>query len=95
VSVDLIAIAEEVGRGGVVREGVHDLLGRPGDGGMLGDVEVEDAPAIEGEQGHNQLVSYIFNTSASGAVWYNGDDFRGLATARHQSRTLAPVASFG
>jgi type I restriction enzyme M protein len=23
--------------------------------------------------GHNQLVSYIFNTSANGAVWYNGD----------------------
>src|SRR5947209_1290567 len=52
VSVDLIAIAEEVGRGGVVREGVHDLLGRPGGGGMLGDVEVEDAPAIVGE--HNE-----------------------------------------
>src|SRR6266446_7095118 len=49
MSVDLIAIAEEVGRGGVVWEGVHDLLGRPGGGGMLGDVEVEDAPAIVGE----------------------------------------------
>src|SRR5439155_20957223 len=52
VSVDLIAIAEEVGRGGVVRERVHDLLGRPGGGGMVGDVEVEDAPAIVGE--HNE-----------------------------------------
>src|SRR5437899_1597336 len=52
MSVDLIAIAEEVGRGGVVREGVHDLLGRPGGGGMLGDVEVEDAPALVGE--HNE-----------------------------------------
>src|SRR3989442_267479 len=48
MSVDLIAIAEEVGRGGVVREGVHDLLGRPGGGGMLAAVEVEDAPALVG-----------------------------------------------
>src|SRR5438445_4318237 len=52
VTVDRVAIAEEVGRGGVVREGVHDLLGRPGGGGMLGDIEVEDAPALVGE--HNE-----------------------------------------
>src|SRR5947199_1081111 len=44
VTVDRVAIAEEVGRGGIVLEGVHDLLGRPGSGGMLGDVEVEDGP---------------------------------------------------
>jgi len=37
VTVDRVAIAEEIGRGGVIREGVHDLLGRPG---MLGDQEV-------------------------------------------------------
>ena len=42
VPVDRVAVAEEVGRGGVVREGVHDLLGRPGRGGMLGDIEVEE-----------------------------------------------------
>ncbi len=29
VAVARVAIAEEVGRRGVVREGVHDLLGRP------------------------------------------------------------------
>src|SRR5437773_5892870 len=52
VTVDRVAIAEEIGQGGVVREGVHDLLGRPGGGGMLGDVEVEDAPALVGE--HNE-----------------------------------------
>ncbi|OGA01050.1 MAG: hypothetical protein A3I00_03570 [Betaproteobacteria bacterium RIFCSPLOWO2_02_FULL_64_12] len=46
VAIDAVAIAEEVGRRGVVREGVHDLLGRPGDGGVLGDVEVEDAAAV-------------------------------------------------
>src|SRR5436853_1638725 len=33
VTVDRVAIAEEVGRGGVVREGVHDRLGRRGRGG--------------------------------------------------------------
>lgn len=28
------------------------------------------------EDGYSQLVSYIFNTSADGAIWFNGDDFR-------------------
>jgi type I restriction-modification system DNA methylase subunit len=28
------------------------------------------------EDGYGQLVSYVFNTSAEGAIWYNGDDFR-------------------
>src|SRR5882762_10678187 len=54
VTVDRVAIAEEIGRGGVVREGVHDLLGRPGSGGMLGDVEVEDAPAGVGEHDEDE-----------------------------------------
>src|SRR2546428_5586564 len=49
VTVDRVAIAEEVGRGGVVREGVHDLLSRPGSSGMLGEIEVEDAPPLAGE----------------------------------------------
>src|SRR5438552_13860723 len=38
--VDAVAIAEEVGRRGVVRERVDELLGGPGGGGMLGHVEV-------------------------------------------------------
>ena len=54
VTVDRVSIAEEVGRGGVVREGVHDLLGRPGGGGMLGDIEVEDAPAVVGEHDEDE-----------------------------------------
>ena len=33
--VDAVAVAEKIGRRRVVREGVHDLLGRPGRGGML------------------------------------------------------------
>src|SRR5437879_1458389 len=46
VAVDGVAIAEKKGRGRIVRERVDDLLGRPGSSGILGDVEVEDAPAI-------------------------------------------------
>jgi hypothetical protein len=54
VTVDRVAIAEEVGRGGVVWEGVHDLLGRPGSGGMLGDIDVEDAAAVVGEHDEDE-----------------------------------------
>ncbi|MFZ1139208.1 MAG: type I restriction enzyme HsdR N-terminal domain-containing protein, partial [Candidatus Sulfotelmatobacter sp.] len=28
------------------------------------------------EEGYAQLVSYIFNTSSEGAIWFNGDDLR-------------------
>jgi hypothetical protein len=48
-TIHLITIAQEIGGRGVVREGVHDLLGDPGGGGMFGDVEVDDAPAMVGE----------------------------------------------
>src|SRR5207249_9133618 len=54
VTVDRVAIAEEIGRGGVVGEGVDDLLGRPGSGGMLGDIEVEDAPAVVGKHDEDE-----------------------------------------
>src|SRR3989441_8449793 len=54
VAVDGVAIAEEIGRGGIVGEGVHDLLGRPSSGGMLGNVEVEDAPAIVSEHDEDE-----------------------------------------
>jgi hypothetical protein len=40
VSVNRVAIAKEIGRGGVVGEGVHDLLSGPRCCGMLSDVEV-------------------------------------------------------
>jgi hypothetical protein len=46
VAVDHVAITEEIGRRGLFREGVHDLLRRPFGGGMLGDVEVKDAPPM-------------------------------------------------
>ena len=33
---------------------------------------VVECKAPNQEEGHNQLVSYIYNTSASGGVWFNG-----------------------
>ena len=53
-TVDAIAIAEEIGRRGVVREGVDELLGGPGGGGMLGHVEVEDAAALVGQHDEDE-----------------------------------------
>jgi len=41
---DLVTVAQEIGGRGVVREGVHDLLGGPAGGWVLGHVEVDDAP---------------------------------------------------
>ena len=54
LAVDTVAIAEEVGRRGRVREGLHDLLGRPVRGGVLGHVEVDDAPAMVGEDDEDE-----------------------------------------
>ena len=49
LAIDPVAIAEKIGRRSVVREGLHDLLGRPVRGGVLGHVEVEDTPAMVSE----------------------------------------------
>jgi hypothetical protein len=49
VAADRVAIAEEIARSGLVRKGVHDLLRRPVGRGMLGDVEVDNAPPMVGE----------------------------------------------
>jgi hypothetical protein len=54
VTVDSVAIAEEISGGGVVREGIHDLLGGPVGGGMLGHVEVENAPPMVGEDDQDE-----------------------------------------
>ena len=54
VTVDAVAIPEEVSRRGVVRAGVNDLLGRPGCGGALGHVEGEDPPARVGEDDEDE-----------------------------------------
>ena len=54
VPVDRVGIAEEVGRRGVVREGVHDLLGGPVGSGVFGHVEVDDAAAMVNEHDENE-----------------------------------------
>jgi hypothetical protein len=42
VTVDAVAIAEQIGGSGGIGERLNELLGRPRGGGMLGDVEVKD-----------------------------------------------------
>src|SRR5882672_6390698 len=54
LAVDVVTIAQEIGRCGVVREGVHDLLGAPVGGGVLGHVEVDNAPAMVSEYDENE-----------------------------------------
>ena len=46
VTIHAVTIAEEIGGNGVVGERLNELLGGPSGGGMLGDVEVEDAAAV-------------------------------------------------
>ena len=53
-AVDLVTVAQEIGGRGVVRKGIHDLLGGPVGGGMLGHVEVDDAPAVVSEHDKNK-----------------------------------------
>ena len=54
LTVDAIAVAEEIGRCRLVGEGVDDLLTGPDSGGVLGDVEVDDAPAVLSEHDENE-----------------------------------------
>jgi hypothetical protein len=54
LAIDLVAIAQEVGRRGVVRERGDDLLGGPDSGGMLGDIEVDDPPAMVGKDDEDE-----------------------------------------
>ena len=54
VAVDVVTIAQEIRRRGVVREGVHDLLGGPVGGGVLGHVEVDNPPAMVSEYDENE-----------------------------------------
>ena len=49
LAIDLVTVAQEMGGRRVVRERVDDLLSGPGGGGVLGHVEVDDAPAVVGE----------------------------------------------
>jgi hypothetical protein len=54
LTVDLVAVAEKIGWGGVVRGGVHELLGGPVGGGVLGHVEVDDPPAAVSEHDEDE-----------------------------------------
>jgi hypothetical protein len=54
LAVDAIAVAEEMGWRGLVRKDLHDLLRGPGGSGMLGHVEVNDAPAMVSEHDANE-----------------------------------------
>src|SRR6266478_4229144 len=54
VTVDRVAIAEEIGGRGVLREGVDDLLGGPVGSGVFGHVEVDDAPAMVNEHDEHE-----------------------------------------
>jgi hypothetical protein len=54
LTVDVVAVAEKIGWGGVVREGVHELLGGPVGGGVLGHVEVDDPPAVVSEHDEDE-----------------------------------------
>jgi len=51
---DLVAVAQEIGGRGVVREGVDDLLSGPGGGGMLGDIEMDYPSAMMSEHDENE-----------------------------------------
>ncbi len=46
VSVDSIAIAQQVARRGVPRKGFAKLLGRPFRRGVSGDIEMNDPPSV-------------------------------------------------
>ena len=43
------------------------------------------------QTGHNQLVSYIFNTSASGGIWTNGDDVQPFKRVSVPQNALDPA----
>jgi hypothetical protein len=44
--VDRVAVAQEISRGGLPGERLHELLGCPLGGGGVGDVDVDDAPPL-------------------------------------------------
>ena len=54
LAVNAVTVAQEIGRRGVVREGFHDLLSGPLGGGMLGHIEMDDAPAMVSEYEENE-----------------------------------------
>src|SRR2546425_219798 len=49
LAVDRIAIPEEILRGRRILERLDDLLGGPGGGGVIGDIDVDECPAVVAE----------------------------------------------
>jgi hypothetical protein len=49
---------------------------------------VIECKAPDEDKGHNQLVSYIFNTSANGGVWFNGDVVKYFRRLSHPKNEL-------
>jgi hypothetical protein len=47
--INAVAVADEIGRRGLIREGVNELLSGPNGRGVLGHVEVDDSPTVVGE----------------------------------------------
>src|SRR5262249_20097502 len=54
VAVDAVAIANEIRWCAVIEKSLHDLLGGPVGGGVLGHVEVDDASAIVNQHYENE-----------------------------------------
>ena len=54
LTVHAVAVVEEVGRRGLVREGVHELLGGPVGCGVLGHVEVDHPSAVVSERDEHE-----------------------------------------
>ena len=54
LAIDLVTVAEEIGRGRVVRERGDDLVRGPDSGRVLGDVEVDDPPAMVGKHDEDE-----------------------------------------
>jgi type I restriction-modification system DNA methylase subunit len=58
---------------------------------------VIECKASDKTEGYNQLVSYIFNTSANGGVWYNGDSisyFRRLSMPKNELITWTGIPRY-
>jgi hypothetical protein len=54
LAIDLVTVAEEIGGGRVVRERGDDLVRGPDSGRVLGDVEVDDPPAMVGKHDEDE-----------------------------------------
>ena len=54
LAINLVAITQEISRRRLVWEGAHDLLGGSDSGGVLGHVEVDDAPVVVSEHDEDE-----------------------------------------